>query len=383
LHLAERRLWETQRHESLVTMAGGIAHDFNNVLMGVMGNAGVALADLPKDSPAREPLLDVMTGARRAAELTQQLLAYTGKAPFAIAPVELSGLVRESARLLSTLISRRATLSMDCPDGLPTIVGDATQLRQIALNLLTNASDALADRTGSITLTTAERQVTSELLARAIPGHAMVPGLAVALSVSDSGVGMDEATCQRIFDPFFTTKTHGRGLGLASVLGIVRGHKGAVLVDSTPGQGTTVTVLLPASSAPPRPVGVTRSAPGLSPFHTILIVDDEPLVRKACVRILESTGANLLVAENGVQALEVLKASKVDAVLLDLMMPVLSGEDILPQLRRDWPAMQIVVSSGYGAEAARFAEEGVPFIQKPYAPDELLEVLGRLVAAPR
>ncbi len=381
LQLTERRLWETQRQESLVTMAGGIAHDFNNVLMGVMGNASVALADLPKDSPACEPLEDVLTGAQRAAELTQQLLAYTGKAPFALAGVDLSALVRESARLLSTLITRRATLSLDCPVGLPEIVGDATQLRQIALNLLTNASDALSEHTGTITLRTRQLDVDAPLLARAIPGHAMTPGPAVAMSVKDSGVGMDEATLQRIFDPFFTTKSHGRGLGLASVLGIVRGHKGAILVDTAPGQGTTFTVVLPASASQSVAATTPRGPTGLKPHHTVLIVDDEPLVRSACVRMLERTGANLLVAEDGLRALEVLASCTVDAVLLDLLMPRLSGEELLAQLRRDRPGLPVVVSSGYSTEAARFAEAGVPFIQKPYTPEVLLDVLGRAVSA--
>jgi PAS domain S-box-containing protein len=383
---AEHRLWETQRQESLVAMAGGIAHDFNNLLMGVLGNAGVALAELPAGSPARPPLDDVVLAARRAAELTQQLLAYTGRGNIVIQPIDLSDLVRESARLLATAISRKASLTLDCPPGLPLVEGDATQLRQVAVNLLTNASDALGDATGNITLSTGRVVADAVLLARAVTGHGLSVGPCVAVTVRDSGAGMSEATARRIFDPFFTTKFHGRGLGLAAVLGIVRAHRGAVVVDSAPGKGTTFQVLLPEGKQQVGASGATGEDALVPGGHasTVLVIDDEALVRNVCGRILGQAGYRVLFAENGRRGLEVLAAQgdEVAVVLLDLTMPELSGAETLAQLRARWPTLPVVLTSGYRADATLRSDlEPTEFIQKPYTPTSLRQVIARAVAS--
>ena len=384
LEEAEARLWETQRQESLVAMAGGIAHDFNNLLMGVLGNAGVALSSLGAESPVRPALEDVVLAARRAADLTRQLVAYTGRSSLSRQALDLSALVQESARLLATVISRRATLTLDCPAGLPPVQGDATQLRQVAMNLLTNASDALGDHTGTIVLRTEHLEVGAALLARAVPGHGLRAGPCVSLTVRDSGAGMAEATRRRIFDPFFTTKFPGRGLGLAAVLGIVRAHQGAILVDSVPGEGTVLQVLLPeaqgpvVSAASPAP----EQAPPATRTRTVLVVDDEPMVRNASGRILLHAGYQVLYAEHGRRALELLQqqAGAVDAVLLDLTMPELSGEDTLVRIQARWPGLPVVLSSGYPPEGER-PPGAVAFVQKPYSAQALREVMGRALGS--
>jgi signal transduction histidine kinase/FixJ family two-component response regulator len=381
LQESEANLRERQRQESLVAMAGGIAHDFNNLLMGVLGNAGVVLADLAPASPLRPAMEDVVAAARRAADLTQQLLAYTGKGPVAVRRLDLGELVRESSALFSTVIGHGASLTLDCAPGLPAVQGDAIQLKQVAVNLLRNASDALAGRTGSIGVRLRRVTVGPERLALAAPGHTLPPGPCVSLAVTDSGAGMDEVTRRRIFDPFFTTKFQGRGLGLAAVLGIVRAHRGAIVVDSAPGQGTTLEVLLPQLA---EPAAVVERAAG--PAQTVLVVDDEELVRNACRRILGQAGYRVLLAENGRRALELLESSAgaVQLVLLDLTMPEMGGEETLARLRKGWPQLPVVLSSGYSPEEARSGQPEwalVDFLQKPYASTTLRETVARALAS--
>lgn len=358
-------LQESQRLESLGVLAGGIAHDFNNLLMGVLGNAGVALAEIPSGSTAEAAVQDVIHAARSAADLTRQLLAYSGRGQFVIERVDLSALVRESARLLGTAISRKATVTFDFAEGLPEVEADATQLRQVAMNLVANASDALGDQPGVITLHTRP-----------------VDGARVLLEVRDTGEGMDSETSRRMFDPFFTTKAHGRGLGLAAVLGIVRGHQGTIEVESSPGRGTSVKILLPAAPLARRG---GRAAPKSPPTTagvraTVLLVDDEELVRRTTGRMLARSGCRVELAENGKQALELLgtRGAEIDVVLLDLTMPELSGEETLERIRARWPDLPVVLTSGFTADAARPSGAGpTDFIQKPYGPGELQAVIER------
>ncbi len=381
LQQAEARLRETQRLESLGVLAGGIAHDFNNLLMGILGNAGLALNELPPASPVRATVQDIETAARRAADLTRQLLAYSGKGHFVVQPLDLSALVEESGQLLRTVISRRATVQARLAPGLPAVEGDATQLRQVAMNLLTNASDALGDQPGVIGLETALVHADRVTLTGMLLGDALPEGDYVALEVHDTGSGMDGETLGRIFDPFFTTKFHGRGLGLAAVLGIVRGHRGAIQVESWPGQGTRVRILLPATT---RPVA-TDPAPRVSGpvavrgAGTVLVVDDEDVVRKVTRRTLERAGYAVLLAEDGLQALALLEQrhAEVSLVLLDLTMPGLGGEDTCRRIHAAWPGLPVILSSGFTADAGTADLTGAgqaDFIQKPYQPAALLEL---------
>src|SRR6478609_9406612 len=250
----ELSVLQAQKLESLGVLAGGIAHDFNNLLTSILGNADLALAELSPSSPARGFLDDIARASRRAADLCRQMLAYSGKGRFVIQPISVNDLVSEMGQLLSVSTSKKAALTHSFAADLPSVLADATQLRQVVMNLITNASEAIGDREGTITLRTGALSCDRDYFADAIGDNERhVPGLYAFVEVSDTGVGMDAETLARIFDPFFSTKFAGRGLGLAAVLGIVRGHKGALKVCSTPGKGTTFRVLLPAHGASAAP----------------------------------------------------------------------------------------------------------------------------------
>ncbi len=379
---AEARLRETQRLESLGVLAGGIAHDFNNLLMGILGNAGLALAELPNPSALFDNVKDIETSARRAADLTRQLLAYSGKGRFVIEKIDLSRLVEESTRLIIPSLSRQASVVFDLAAGLRPVEGDATQLRQVVINLLTNASDALADQPGTITVRIGVVEATEEMLSSGVTGRGLPAGSYIVFEVRDTGLGMDEVTVRHIFDPFFTTKFQGRGLGLAAVLGIVRGHRGAIQLHTVPGQGTTFRILLPAAEASATPVGTTDGQTEPKGSRTVLVVDDEAMVRNVTRRTLERAGYRVLQAENGRAALELLKTEHQDVglVLLDLTMPEMNGEETFTLMHDCWPALKVLLSSGYSADPGSHQQSRdglVGFIQKPYLPAELLGAVER------
>ncbi len=386
LRTAEARLRESQRLEALGVLAGGIAHDFNNLLVGVLGNASMALALLPA-GPAHETVSDIQTAARMASDLTRQLLAYSGKGRFVVERLDLSRLVADSAHLLGAVISRKATVTHALATDLPAIEGDATQLRQVAMNLLTNASDALGDAAGQITVSTGVEDVLGGRRRGAFPDGELRAGRYVFLEVKDSGHGMPEDQLPRIFDPFFTTRFQGRGLGLAAVLGIVRGHGGAILVDSAEGRGTSFRLLLPArgghTTAPL--AKAPTMAPPLDAAATILVVDDEPVVRRVAQRVLERAGYRVLLAENGREALRLVGDGngEVKLVLLDLTMPELSGEETFELLRARTPQLPVIMTSGYSEETStHLTDRGLAgFLEKPYAADELITAIRRVLAA--
>lgn len=284
----EVKLRQAQKLESLGVLAGGVAHDFNNLLMGVLGNAEVALLELAPESPGRREIENITTAALRAAALTKQMLAYSGKGKFVTEALNLSKLVDEIAPMLQVSVARNVVLKYDFADNLPMIDGDLNQIRQVLLNLIINASEAIGKENGvvrvSITLIKADRSY----LAETYFDDDLPEGDYVALGVADTGCGMDEETQHKIFDPFFTTKFTGRGLGLAAVLGIVRGHGGAVKVDSQPQGGSTFQVLLPSARQSDEESGGTPAKE--QKWHgngVILVVDDEETVRITAQAILE------------------------------------------------------------------------------------------------
>jgi PAS domain S-box-containing protein len=379
---SEEQMRNAQKLESLGVLAGGIAHDFNNLLVGVLGNAGLALLELPDDSSARQPIRDIEVSAQRAAELTRQMLAYSGRGRFRVEPVDLSSVVEEMSQLLRRVISKQTQLSLRLGRDLPAVVADPTQLRQVVMNLITNASDALGDTAGTVTLETGTVMADRAMLASTYLNEQLPAGLYVVLEVSDTGCGMDGATSARIFEPFFTTKFTGRGLGLAAVLGIVRGHKGAISVQSAPGAGTTFRVLLPASSGK---LGASEAATGAvlkRGVGLVLLVDDEDAVRGLARRVLERGGYQVLEAANGEDALSALADHRgsVRAVVLDLTMPGLGGEATLQRIRRDNPDLPVIVSSGYVPEEEGTLA-GVPFLAKPYRPSELVDAVKKAIDA--
>jgi CheY-like chemotaxis protein len=353
--------------------------------MGVMGNAGLALMELDHHHPARRRVEQVEATAKRLADLTGQLLAYSGKGRFVVQPLDLSALVEEMGELLATVVSKRATLRYELASGLPAVEGDPTQIRQVVMNLITNASDALGEGPGLVTLATGLVRADQAYLDSTWLADDLLPGDYVFAEVSDTGCGMDAATRARVFDPFFTTKFTGRGLGLAAVLGIVRAHGGAIRIYSESGRGTNVKVLLPATAASLQPED-KGAAGGRSALQgkTVLVVDDEPTVAEVAQRILEKHGCAVLTAAHGAQAVEIYRrrGAEIDLVLLDMTMPGLGGVETFQELRRLDAAVKVVLSSGYNEQDAtsRFAGKGLAgFMQKPYTPAALMEKLSEVL----
>ncbi len=379
----EAQVQHSQKLESLGVLAGGIAHDFNNLLVGILGNA--QLAQRERESQSIDDHLQCITqAAQRAADLCRRMLAYAGHGRITLGPVHFSSLCLETLDLLRASVSKRARLRSDCPSELPLVEGDSTQLRQVVMNLLTNASQALGGDDGDIVLCCGVMDCDESYLAHAYLNEALDVGRYVYVEVTDNGCGMDRETQSRMFDPFFTTKESGSGLGLAAVLGIVRSHRGAVRVDSALGRGTTVRVILPAAHV----ADVQASAPApllQASACTILVVDDETMVRAVAKRVLEQADHRVLVAADGVEALELFDEdpSAIDAVLLDLSMPGMDGRQTLAELRARDPRLPVVLASGFSAAADERAWADDPathFIGKPYNIDALLTALHRALA---
>jgi two-component system, cell cycle sensor histidine kinase and response regulator CckA len=387
----EREAGETMRQaqklESIGLLAGGIAHDFNNLLTGVLGNASLALRVLPKPSPARELVHDVVNASKRAAALTGQLLAYAGKGRFNIAPVNLSSLALDISGLLRASIPRKVAIQFELDPDLPSIQADASQLQQVLMNLVLNGAEAIGDNSGTVWVRARVREVTAEEIARQHSRFALTPGPHVEVEVTDTGSGIEPVNLNRIFDPFFTTKFMGRGLGLAATLGIVRGHEGSITVRSQVGKGSSFLILLPAlaeagasSTAPPTP---TQQGGG----ELILIVDDEEVVRRAARAALQTAGYRTLEAEDGLAALDLFRrhGDEIALVLLDMTMPILSGDEAVPHLMKIRPDAVVVASSGYGELEAqrRFEGTGVRgLLQKPYTSEQLIAMVSRLARRP-
>jgi len=362
-----------QKLESIGVLAGGIAHDFNNLLHVVLGNADLARLHVPADSPAGEHLEEVIRATQRAAELTQQLLAYSGRGVVEQRRLDLSCEVREMGTLLRTAMSKQATLHWDLAPDLPPITADATQVRQVVMNLITNASDALGDESGTISLRTGLTHDDDE-------GKTPVPF--VFLEVVDTGCGMDSSTLQRIFDPFFSTKFGGRGLGLAAVMGIVERHQGHVRIRTVPKQGTTFRILFPATTGTADAAPVRSGGGEWRGRGTVLVVEDEEGVREVVGRMVERLGFEVIAAGDGVAALAALDRhhGSVAAVLLDLSMPRMGGQEALVHLRERRPELPVILMSGYTEKevAAKLLDGttgAVAFLQKPFLPEDLTSVL--------
>ena len=311
--------------------------------------------------------------------MTRQLLAYAGKGRFVIEPLNLSELAREITSLLQTSIPRTVQLHLQLQADVPSIEGDAAQLQQLIMNLVINAAEAVEEgKTETVRIITRLEHVNQAYINQMISPNGVAPGRYVTLEVRDAGCGMDAATMSRIFDPFFTTKFTGRGLGLAAVMGMVRGHKGALHVESTPGKGSCFKVLFPITAGAAASIVPSASEKSLAGDETILVIDDEDTVRQAAKSALESFGYKVVVAGNGEEGVRLFQdlAGEVDAVLLDMTMPVMSGEEALARLKDIQSDIPVVLSSGYNEADAtrRFTGKGLAgFIQKPYAATGLAE----------
>ena len=371
---AEEEMRETAKLESLGVMAGGIAHDFNNLLTGILGNVSLLSESLRVENQG--PADDIRLAAERAADLTRQMLAYSGRGKFEVRATDLTVVVREILRLVKPSIEKNIDIQLDLTDDVWT-ESDPTQINQVVMNLLINAGEAMEEKAGVIRVRTGRQRVDAAFLARASVASAeAAPGEYVFLEVSDNGKGMDEATRARIFDPFFTTKFTGRGLGLAAVLGIVRGHRGVLCVSTMVGIGTTFTVLFPLSEA--KAPSSARIEPAIRRGQGfILLADDEDLVLRFATAALTRHGYKVRTARQGEQALDAFRKDheQIDAVVLDLMMPGMSGEDALNGIRKVDASVPVIVSSGYNErEVVRrlTAQKINGFLQKPYTASQLL-----------
>ncbi len=367
----ERQVLHAQKLESLGILAGGIAHDFNNLLTGILGNADLALFDLPPISPVRQNIQDIETAALRAAELCQQMLAYSGRGHSIIEPVDLSELVREMSHILEVSIRKKAVLKYKYAEDPVIIMADATQIRQVIMNLITNASDAIGDMSGVISISTGFILCDKYYLYKTYMDENLLEGKYAFLEVTDTGCGMNKSTKQKLFDPFFTTKVDGRGLGLSAVQGIVRGHNGLLKVYSEPGKGTTFRILLPASDKSARPVMVESGEQDWSGHGTVLLADDEETVRRIGRYMLERLGLGVILAVDGREAVEIFrdKHDEIDCVLLDLTMPNMDGEEAFQEMKKIRNDVRVILSSGYSGQeiSKRFEGKGlIGFIQKPY-----------------
>ena len=381
---AEDRLWQAQKLESIGLLAGGVAHDFNNLLVGVIGNASLAREMLPPGE-AVELLKRVVKSGEQLAHLTRQMLAYAGKGRFAVEQLRLSDLIPEISELARSSFPREIALNFELEPVLPLIEADRGQIQQVFMNLLLNAAEAIGSNAGVISVKTG-LQVVDEAYIRHHPEVTQLhPGEYVYLEMRDNGCGMDESTKAKIFDPFFSTKFTGRGLGLAAVSGIVRGHKGAIMVRSSRGKGSCFTVLFP----------VTEHAIAVSPARThdtnllgsgtVLVVDDEEVVLGVVKGTLERYGYHVLLADSGLAAIDVFKRhpDNIATVILDLGMPGMDGRTALHALQKIRPSVKVVIASGYSeAEVMKlFAGQHVSgFLQKPFTPTRLAETIKKVIS---
>ncbi len=374
------KMQETQKLESLGLLAGGIAHDFNNILAGIMGNADFALLDpdLPQDVEAR--LRDVVAASKRASELTRQLLAYSGKGRFVIEPVDLTEMMKEMTELLNVSVSREHAMRLFLQDDLPAVEVDVTQIRQVIMNLIINAGEAIEHSNGIISITTGLQEVDENYVEAGQLSSDLLPGTYVFVEVSDNGIGMPPDVVERIFDPFFTTKFTGRGLGLAAALGIVRGHEGAIKIYSEPSRGTTFKVFLPASEAAADADTLDSQRDDWSGEGLVLVIDDDQTVRDFVKNVLGRFGYKVLSAVDGLEGMAVFSEhlENIDLILLDLTMPNMDGKETYARMREKRPDIATVLMSGYNEQDAtqQFVGKGLAgFLAKPFLVADLMDMV--------
>jgi two-component system CheB/CheR fusion protein len=378
---AEEEARESQKMEAIGYLAAGVAHDFNNLLTGMMGNASLLMSAVPADDPGRSALESIVSSGERAAELTRQLLAYAGKGRFYAERVDLSEVVMRTGRLIHQSIPPQVQVRMDLDTHLPLLLADPSQVQQVAMNLMINAAEAIGSAGGVVLVKTGRQTVTHEPLPDLCSGEKVAPGEYVFLEVRDNGSGMDEQTIRRIFDPFFTTKFTGRGLGLAAVLGIVRQHKGAVQVHSVPGRGSSFRTLFALEETPPALEAEGENGKDLRGAGTVLVVDDEEMIRSFTRSTLESYGYKVLLAADGYEGLRLFqeRSGEIGLVLLDLAMPGMDGPAALERFREIRPDVPVLVCSGFGEleVEARFAKNAINgVIAKPYTVKQLARKVG-------
>ncbi len=384
----ENQLRQSQQLESIGRLAAGVAHDFNNLLTAILGHATFMQLQLPQNSVLHPCLENIQKASLRAADLCKQMLAYAGQGSFSIEQTDANDLIHDTVDLLKVSISKKASLAIDLhPDAL-LIKVDIAQIRQVVMNLVLNAAEAIGDRSGHIQVRTRVASPSAADLKEAVLATAEVRSRYVRIEVTDTGCGMDQETIDRIFEPFFSTKFAGRGLGLSAVLGILKAHDGLLRVTSQVGGGTSFQVFIPLMEEPE--VAPAKPAPSTPErwrgSGTVLVVDDEEGVRMSTKHLLQELGFDVLLARDGDEAVETFRDRKGDiaAVILDLTMPGLSGEEVFTEIRQLRPDTPVLLSSGYDARnaAGRAAMQGLNgFLQKPFEFAELSNKLRTCLTA--
>lgn len=383
----EQKMQQAQKLESLGILAGGIAHDFNNLLMGVIGNTDILLYEMPENQKLQSKLIDIKKAAKRASELTNQMLAYSGRGKFIVEPINLNELVQEMNNFLEASISKKVDLLYFLNKDLPLFEGDATQIRQVVMNIIVNASESIGNNKGEIKITTYIEEISEASIEKLTINNGIRPGKYIALKISDTGCGIDQKRIKQIFDPFYTTKFTGRGLGLAAVLGIIRGHHGALNLQSEKEKGTTFIIYFPLSvkhETVIEPDKVSSKTKNNANNLNVLIIDDEDYIRTLATRMLKIAGHTSFTAANGREGIRIFKekSSILSCVILDLTMPDLDGEEVLKELLKINPQVPVIISSGYTPDdiTNRFKKNEIAgFLQKPYQLSELLEAIGQSI----
>ena len=376
----EAQVQQTQKLESLGVLAGGIAHDFNNLLTAILGNLNLAQFRLSPESPAIPFLENAEKTVLKAADLTKQMLAYSGKGRFVVKLRDVNEVVQEMTHLLQVSISKKAILRLHLTPKLPPVEADGAQFQQVVMNLVTNASEALGDQGGVISISTGVVDMDAGYIASTFPAQTLAAGNYVTLEVNDTGQGMSAEVMARIFDPFFTTKHTGRGLGLSAMLGILRGHQAGLKIYSEVGQGSSFKVFFPAAHGDAAPTEVEHPCDQDDLKGTVLLVDDEPAVLNTICPALEALGLRVITAKDGLDAVErfELEPDAIDLVLMDLTMPRLDGSEAFQAMRRIRPDVRVILSSGYNEQETiqLFVGKGLAgFLQKPYTMEALRAAL--------
>ena len=381
----ETKLLHQQKMESIGTMAGGIAHDFNNILTGVLGYASLLKHRLRGQAETKRFIDIIETSSLRAADLVRQLLAFSrGTQPEDLQVFYPNRVIRETNRLLESSLGKDLQVELDLHQGLPPIAANSTQVQQAVLNLCLNARDAMPNG-GKITISSAAVDLDGKP-SSPYKDLAAEPGQYVRIRVADNGIGISHGDLDKIFDPFFTTKEVGKGsgLGLAMVYGIVQNSRGYVYVESDKDKGTVFDLLFRVSKDKDRQQSLRRLSPGLAGEETVLLVDDEPMVRDLGNEILRSYGYQVVLACDGLEALEIYESrgADIDLVVLDLLMPKLGGKDTLTGLKKLDPAIKVIICSGYGSRKnglQQMMAAGIHVVQKPFKPEELVSAVRQVL----
>ena len=385
--ILEAQVQQAQKMESLGMLAGGIAHDFNNILMAILGNAELARLDLEDDSPVHEQIKEIESAAARAADLCNQMLAYSGKGRFQVSNVDLASEIQAISRMLSVGISKKIDLRFDLDSSLPGVRADVGQIRQVVMNLITNAAESIGDRDGSIEVRTSLLK-NQNCAGRGLHGDPCksCTDSCLNLEIADTGCGMDEAIRERIFEPFFSTKNDGRGLGMAAVVGIIKSHGGNITIESEPGRGTKIGLCLPCDCVEDKSKAAVECSEIVSAPSggSILLVDDEESVLRLGARLLISLGWDVLTAEDGLAAVQIIEknGANLTCVILDVTMPRMGGIEARERIQRLHPELPVILSSGYHvSEIASRIGMDVPFIQKPYRRRDLSRIVEKVTGA--